>query len=354
MTAAPPPTDASLAVAGPPTSAPETDHERPPRAPPTIGAVVELTAEDADKVCPRPIPHQVGAPRLSLAEQLLISSPLPVTYLSSLWWVGTQTGVWSLCLIAAFRYSLCGLPSFLSSSRTPSTAGACSGDGSFQGKWMKNGPLVGLLQQLLGARGGEAGPVVAGKTLLQEATATGLDQGLVSRQARLARGTAAPAKAFFPETPAACGRTAGQQGSAKATRSPARQLLGALLAAAKSNPSTAFYSLLSLYFLANFFTPTKHTGAFRTKAVRRSPLFRMLSSYYPHKNIVTTPLTGKQYFFGMHPHGVLALTLAPTFADGCGFETELFPQLQIQVCTRLRDTSWSCCVKVNYRYRGKC
>ncbi len=53
----------------------------------------------------------------------------------------------------------------------------------------------------------------------------------------------------------------------------------------------------------------------------------------PHKNIVTTPLTGKKYFFGMHPHGVLALTLAPSFAEGCGFENELFPQLRIQVCT---------------------
>ncbi len=117
---------------------------------------------------PLPVPYQVGQPRLSTLETALVNT-LPLTYFSSIWWVGTQTGVWSGVLI------------------------------------------YGLRKAILHKFGGE--------------------------QLR------------------------------------------------------KYYMALAAYWLLNLLSPTKHSGFFRNKSVRNLPMFRVLSSYYPHKNIVTTPLT---------------------------------------------------------------
>eukprot|EP00392_Amoebophrya_sp_AT5.2_P009195 g9223.t1 len=51
-----------------------------------------------------------------------------------------------------------------------------------------------------------------------------------------------------------------------------------------------------------------------------------LHAYYPHRNVFTVPLKSSgddHYLFAVHPHGVLALSMAPTFAEGTGLETTL-------------------------------
>ncbi len=54
---------------------------------------------------PLPAPYQVGQPRLSTFETALVNT-LPLTYFSSIWWVGTQTGVWSGVLVYGLRKAI--------------------------------------------------------------------------------------------------------------------------------------------------------------------------------------------------------------------------------------------------------
>eukprot|EP00926_Amoebophrya_sp_RCC4398_P020434 GSA120T00018779001.1 len=82
-----------------------------------------------------------------------------------------------------------------------------------------------------------------------------------------------------------------------------------------------------LYEVLAYFNPWKHSGRIRgDPGLRDSYIFKLISAYYPHRNVFTYPLekaNHENFLFAVHPHGVLALSMAPTFAEGTGLETKL-------------------------------
>ncbi|CAD7971582.1 unnamed protein product [Amoebophrya sp. A25] len=246
-----------------------------------------------------PKAFKVGEPKLSPFELTLLRTT-PLSYLSSIWWVNTQTGGLSLVSLASLRLLLGSLQSLVSRAdmgralptllATEKTSKGKSHKGAFGGRHNFGGAdnhfNVGELFPQH-----HMNPSSVGSSLLHYLT------------------------------------TLSEQGGVVSFLHNAKKSLS-------SSANAQFVLVATLYFLANAFGTSKHTGYWRNNTARRLPLFRALCHYYPHRNVVTCELDPKKtYFFGMHPHGVLALTLAPTFAEGCGLESRLFPGLRIQVCT---------------------
>lgn len=49
---------------------------------------------------------------------------------------------------------------------------------------------------------------------------------------------------------------------------------------------------------------------------------------------IFSPALAKQpVLIAVHPHGVLALTMTSTFAEGAGLESKFFPQRDFRICT---------------------
>ncbi|XP_072231515.1 2-acylglycerol O-acyltransferase 3b [Leuresthes tenuis] len=90
---------------------------------------------------------------------------------------------------------------------------------------------------------------------------------------------------------------------------------------------TSLWPLSTLYFIwlvMDWQTPER--GGRRTKFVRKWRVWEHFRDFFPVKLVKTAELNpNKNYIFGSHPHGIMAVGAFASFStEGCGF-TEAFP-----------------------------
>lgn len=109
--------------------------------------------------------------------------------------------------------------------------------------------------------------------------------------------------------------------------------LSSALAYKKVGGKSTGASLL-LYYLWCFFDQTPYKDGLPSKYFRNFSFWKHLRDYYPSRLIKThdLPVDNKQtYIFGVHPHGILSLSVPPTFGSDATEFSKQFPGMDVRV-----------------------